>query len=257
MSDVVAFLHSTGTNPGMWARLTPLVREVPVLAPANLGYPPNPPLPRGQTVTVQDDVAHFIVSLPPGTTGVHVVAHSYGGFVGLNLLHDARVRVRSLWLYEPVLYGALAHSPDTQASGEARLGDIFSARPEFLDPTLGGQDAWLRFFIDFWNRPGAFDGMPEAQREATRQVGWKMFEEVRGTSTDPRPFSAYRTDAPMTLVYGSTTHESTPAMVRALARVNPQAEVEAIEGAGHMAPATRPRLVEASLQKHLARVGVR
>ena len=35
------------------------------------------------------------------------MAHSYGGFAALTLAMDASVPVRSLWLYEPVLFGSL------------------------------------------------------------------------------------------------------------------------------------------------------
>jgi hypothetical protein len=61
----------------------------------------------------------------------------------------------SVFLYEPVLFGALANATtlDKEAAAQARA---FIDHPWFTrDDEKGGTEAWLEFFIDYWNKPSS------------------------------------------------------------------------------------------------------
>jgi len=250
----VLFLHSTGTLPTMYDAVpAEALRGVTVVKPANLGYPPNPPVARGATVTVDDDVRHVAAQLP-GDGPVHVVAHSYGGLVALGLLPLLGARVASLLLFEPVLFGALSRSAEAPPEVVAEA-HAFAAHDWFLvDEARGGGDAWLEIFIDYWNRPGSWARMPEPQKAFTRAVGWKMFQEVRAVFRDESRFTDHRVAAPLTLVKAARSPRASRAMVDALARVNPHAVVRDLADTGHLAPLTHPPLFAAAVADHLARV---
>lgn len=248
----VLYLHSTGTTPAMWRRVPPAAFGGAVgLAPAHIGYPPNAPLPRGVICRAEEDAAQALDALPPGVTGVHLVGHSYGALVALHVAQALGPKVRSLFLYEPVVFGALLHDDvvlDPEVQAEVRG---FVNHPWFLtdEARLGG-DEWLELFIDYWNHPGAWRGMPEPVKAATRALSWKMVQEVRSCFFSAGRFSDLRMSAPLTLVFGERTTRASRAMTQGLAAVNPHAEVIELEGIGHMGPITHPSVVRELLLRH-------
>jgi pimeloyl-ACP methyl ester carboxylesterase len=250
------FIHSTGLGPFMWSKLLDGLPEgVAALTPANRGYSPTDLLARGMPFTLADEVAHLKAQIPSGTTGVHLVGHSYGGLVALTLAMDPAMPVRSLWLYEPVLFGSLHAEAETLEGEVARHVHEFSHDGEFLlNDDTGGNVAWLERFVDYWNQPGAWAAMGDKAKAMAQAVGWKMYQEVRTVWQQPQPFAHYRLSVPTTLVHGQNTQPPAADMVRRLAAVNPHAEVVALPGQGHMAVVGAPAAVWPSLQAHWARV---
>lgn len=256
MSAVVLLIHSTGTTPQMWSRL---LQEVPlkaaVIAPVNLGYPPNAPLPRGQDFHWSQDVDLLRSQIPADATQVHLVGHSYGGQLAFKLALELQEqnRLGSLWLYEPVTFGSLRREYDAQDSATRQELDLLFGAAWFLeDKTLGGGPEWQEFFIDYWNRPGAWQAMPDAMKQATLAIGWKMYQEVRATCLDDTPFAHYRLKAPLTLLAGERTTRSANAMAHALAQINPQAQLQIVPGLGHMGPLVKPAALVESFRQHFA-----
>lgn len=266
VKELALFIHSTGTSPALWQGVPPEVlggRDA--VAPANLGYPPNRPLARPETITLDDEVEHLLGAIP-SEGRLHLVAHSYGATVALRLADRPAVRERlaSMFLAEPVLFGALVQDE----GGEVAHVDpeaVLSARRDFgadsplLDHAKGGTAEWLERFIDYWNRPGSWSKMPEELKEQALAVGWKMYQEVRiGLDADV-PFRAWRVDVPTTLAYGERTTPHSRAMTRALARTHPREDLVVVEmkGTGHMAPLTHPGVLVAELARHFARLGAR
>jgi pimeloyl-ACP methyl ester carboxylesterase len=256
MSEIALFVHSTGTGPFMWkSLLADLPAGLTALTPVNRGYAPNDLLPRGTPFSLAEEVAHLKAQIPEGTTGLHLGGHSYGGLVALTLALDADLPVRSLWLYEPVLFAALRaeadHLPPDAAEHVARLyGD-----PDFLlNEETGGHELWLKAFVDYWNQPGMWESMTDKARAMAKLVGWKMFHEVRMVSTEAQPFEHYKLHVPITLVHGEHTPPPTRQMLLRLAQVNAQAVVETLPGLGHMGLLSAADQVAPSLARHWARV---
>ncbi|MFO0727880.1 MAG: alpha/beta hydrolase [Myxococcota bacterium] len=257
MRAISLLLHSTGTTPSMWDGVpSEVLSGTARIAPTNLGVPPNPPLLRGQPGGAAEDAAHALAAIPDDAEVIDLYGHSYGAVLALDLLPRLGSRVRSIFLYEPVLFGALARSPDVDpaAAEEARA---FRDHPWFLrDEERGGTEAWIELFIDYWNRPGSWARMPEAQRAETIAVGWKMYQEVRSCFLDARSFEAIILGAPtVTLAVGERSPAASRAMSAALARRNPGAVLFEVVGTGHMGPLTHPDRVRPALLDHAARRG--
>jgi len=252
MTDTALFLHSTGTGPFMWKRLMGSVPEgMQAVAPLNRGYASDDLWPRGQGFEISQDLAHVKSQIPPDTTGLHLVAHSYGGLLAMHLALDPSLPVKSVWLYEPVLFGSMRLMQDQLPPDVAPEVSGLYETPDFIgNEAQGGDDAWLERFIDFWSQPGTWAAMPDKVKGLSRALGWKMFLEVRAQALLMRPVADYRFDVPVTLVHGEHTRVSAREMVRQLAQVNPQATLESLTGLGHMSVVTQADQVLPSLQAH-------
>lgn len=251
---VSVFVHSTGTGPFLWDRIPEAVLAGSAkVAPPNLGYPPNAPLPRGSKTTAKEDAALVLAAIPESATAVHLYAHSYGGFVALELLSLLGGRAASLFLYEPVLFGALAReeSADPAALAEAKF---FADNRWFIDDEeRGGSEEWLATFIDYWNQPGSFHRMPESMQAYSRMVSWKMFQEVRACFYEASSFDGYELPAHTTLARGERSPKASRAMVHALAQRHPHATVVELGKTGHMAPLTHPAILAEAMVGHATR----
>ena len=145
MAEVALFVHSTGTGPFMWTKLLAQRPEgLTPLTPSNRGYSLADMVPRGQPLTLADEVAHLRAQIPDGTTALHLGGHSYGGLAALTLALDSTLPVRSVWLYEPVLFGALrAEMPTLPEDAAADVRGLFDGEHSMLDDKTGGLAPWL------------------------------------------------------------------------------------------------------------------
>jgi pimeloyl-ACP methyl ester carboxylesterase len=252
---IALHIHSTGLGPTMWLAATEgVATQLRVVAPANLGYPPAAPVSRGVEIHIADEVKNLTAALPAGFEAVHVIAHSYGATVALALAAELGAKVRSMFLVEPVVFGALSRARGQADDAAVTEAEAFTNHPWFLhDPERGGSDAWLEVFIDYWNRPGSWARLPPRQQDALRAVGWKMFQEVRACFYAVESFDACRLpDVPVTLLVGRKSPSGARAMTTQIAALNPHAHVVEID-AGHMSPVTHAPLVRAALLHHMER----
>jgi pimeloyl-ACP methyl ester carboxylesterase len=246
-------IHSTAVLPSMWESIpAESVRGLTLIKPANLGYPPNPRLAHGTACTVADDVRHVLKHVPDDGSPVHVVAHSYGGLIALKLLPYLGSRVASVYLFEPVLFGALVNSPHADSAGVEQARALGAHEWFARDPAHAGSEEWLELFIDYWNRPGSWARMPEGAKAFTRSVGWKMFQEALSVFDLSQHFEDYAVNARLTLVKAGRSPAAARAIVDELARVNPHATVTELADTGHMAPLTHPQMFAQTIAAHLA-----
>lgn len=246
------FIHSTGAGPFLWAGVPDDVTAgTTAHHPSNLGYPPHEVVPRGTKVTAFDDVAHLLAQVPADGAPVHLYAHSYGGFVALELAKRLGARVASVFLYEPVLFGALAGATEGDPAAIAQAREFLAHEWFLTDEARGGTEPWLEHFIDYWNKPGSWQRMPRELQDYSRLVGWKMFQEVRSVFFDNRGFADFALPGVrLTLGMGERSPVASREMVRQLARVNPHATVFELSGTGHLAPLTHAAKLHEALRAH-------
>lgn len=246
------FVHSTGLGPFMWKPYIDRLNGLSVSAPVNLGYAPDERVRPPRVTTLQDDIAHLRRQIP-AKGPVHLVGHSWGATMALELARSGQIEVASMWLYEPVLFGSLLDIADSLEP--TTRGDLDEVVKRFRNTPQaeGGNEHWLEAFVDYWNGPGAWRNMGERARQSMRGMGWKMFQEVRGVFEDTRPFGDYASTVPTTLVVGGRSPRPARAMGFALAAVLPQAVVHDEPTLGHMGLLTDPSILLPRLRDHFAR----
>lgn len=242
----VFLLHSGGMSSRQWRRLAErLATRYRVSSPDFLGAGDNPPWPADAPFHFHEDVEEIGALV---TEPAHLVGHSYGGLVALTFARRWPARVRSIAVYDPVAFGVLhGHLDGDEAKEMERIGAFLS------DETIGGGEAWMEGFVDWWNGPGSWRLLPEVTRTAFLAVGKKVFLEVRSLMADTTPASAYAGIAAPTLILsGARSPEPARRVGALLAAAMPHGRQVLVEGAGHMGPITHAAVVEQRIEDHLA-----
>lgn len=247
-AGTVICLHSGGFTSRQWKRLAAVLASTHrVLTPDLLGYGPDPSerWPAGQPFERAQDLAALSTLLASVAGPLHLVGHSYGGFLAAQL---ARTRtIASLSMYEPVTFSVL--DPVRDAAELAALAVKATWDP---DPATGSDEAWFTSFVDWWNGPGAWANLPAEAAASFRRVGWKLFEEVRSLASDTTGAAGFATITAPTLVLGGTRSPPTERRtIERLVEAIPHAELRIIDGAGHMGPITHHAIVNAAIAAHV------
>lgn len=247
-------LHSGGMSSRQWNRLrTALEGNRQVLTPDFLGHGDAPPPPADGSFDFTVEIDRIAGLLAAAGEPVEVVGHSYGGLIALGLTRRAPQHVRSLALYEPVAFGVLRDPPDAEGLADLRrIGED----PVFVDPDPDDLEPWLRRFVEFWSRPGAWDAMGEGGRAAFAAAGPSLSRGATALVSEPTTAAdhAAAVRVPTLLLCG----DRSPLVIRRVAAILadrlPSASLEVVAGAGHMGPLTHGAEVQAAILAHLDRV---
>ena len=107
-AETVLALHCSGSSGRQWDAYAGLVPGgMRWVAPDLMGYGAAPDWKSGTPVTLKAEALRLEPLLGGGN--VHLVGHSYGGAVALEMALRWPERVRSLTLYEPVRFALLLH----------------------------------------------------------------------------------------------------------------------------------------------------
>lgn len=249
----VVMVHSTGLSGAQWRRLGRRLdrRGHHVAVPDLIGYGETDAWPGpGPFVTGADlAIVEAVMDLVGGP--VHLVGHSYGGRVALQAAARRPELVRSMAMFEPVAFGVLRSTRDPEGLADIEGDD---RDPRFIDDGFGGSEGWMEMFVDYWNGEGAWAAMHENQRRSFMRSARKIFEEVRETSLDDIPHTAYEPlEMPALFISG---RQSTPAGRRTsaiLGETLPAGRHVEVD-AGHMAPVMAPDDVNALILEHFEAV---
>jgi pimeloyl-ACP methyl ester carboxylesterase len=237
-------IHSGGFTSRQWRKLGELLAPgYRVLAPDLLGYGESK-WPDGEPFHFRQDL-DLLESLLDEPA--HLVGHSYGGFLALQLALRRPELVRSIAAYEPVAFGVLDEVEDADA-----LAGLGGVKREWVPDASGADEGWLRAFVDWWNGAGAWDRLGDATRGAFRSVGWKLFQEVMSLGADRTSRATYATiSAPTLLLGGELSPLTERRVVQRLAGALPHARLRLFDGVGHMGPISHAALVNDAIAAHL------
>lgn len=249
----VLCLHSSTGSHGQWRGLmAQLAGQAAVLAPDFHGHGRSPAWPADADTSLQLDALATLRLLPPDR-GVHLVAHSYGAAVALQIALSQPARVHSLTLYEPVAFGVL-HAMAPESDALAEIADIASRVARMA--AQGRHEAAADAFVCYWGGPHAWRGMSEAQRESVAsRIGTVPlhFEALFGAQWGPAHLRALR--MPVLLMNGSRTRQSARHVAELLGSALPGAKRLEVEGAAHLGPMTHAAVVNQAIVGHLRACG--
>lgn len=247
--DLVVCLHSSAGTHSQWQGLAnTLSRHWQVLLPDLHGHGRSPQFASTLMNAMQADADALIDLMETAQPqlaqrGVHLVGHSYGAAVAIQIALRRPELVRSLSLYEPVAFGVLRElAPRDPALLE--ITDVAHSVRGLLQ--RGELDEAAATFISYWGGEATWNHMAGAQRDA---VASRM-------PAVPRHFDACftarwhksllsRLTMPILLMNGSQTRTPARRVAELLAHALPNAVRAEVPGAGHLGPITHEATVNA------------
>ncbi|MXU65120.1 alpha/beta fold hydrolase [Oceanomicrobium pacificus] len=251
---LVLFLHCSSSHSGQWKGLMEtLSPRFRIVAPDLHGYGRSAPLPRdGSSFRIHDAGAVAALVEDAGAGPAHLVGHSMGATVAVQTALDHPAQVASVTLIEPVLFGLL------EVAGDPLRLDYLQIAHDMM--VLMDRDARAdaaQRFMDFWMGAGAFDMLDAHTRDYVVATIDRVIDDWRGIShmaPDALGIADIAAlDRPVELIWSDATHASVQAIMARLADSLPQARCRQFAGGGHMAPVTRPDLVEPHIRAALDR----
>jgi pimeloyl-ACP methyl ester carboxylesterase len=237
--ESVICLHSSGASGRQWDALAaPLSARFEVIAPDLLGYGGRAAWPTGTPASLAEEAQALAPLLDGRPGGVHLVGHSFGGTVALQMALRWPSRVKSLTLFEPVRFAVLFGDRETSEAGEAIVS---MGRRIGLTVLSGRLAAAAATFVDYWSGEGAWDAMSPGRQAALAARMPKVHAEFETLFADRVPLAAYsRLTMPVRLIRGDRSPEPARLVVGRLGSQLPNVDVVTLRGVGHMGPVTHP-----------------
>lgn len=246
----VLLLHSSASSSRQWDALAAALEPAAaVLAPDLHGHGLQVAWPAERALTLADEAA-LALPLLEAAGGAHVVGHSYGAAVALHLALQRPDLVRSLVLYEPVLFNLLvAHEPH----GDALHQVLWLVERMRVATHRGALEDAARAFVDYWSGEGRWQALPERSRPAVAARMPTVVRHFEACFGEPAPTRQALAALPMPVLC-LVGQRSTPAARRIgtlLHDLWPKAGHETMPGLGHMGPVTHAALVNARIEHFL------
>jgi pimeloyl-ACP methyl ester carboxylesterase len=244
----VLLVHSGGFTSRQWRRLgEDLASDHEVMMPDLIGYGAEPRWPVGKPFHFRQDIERLAALLDADgdPTPVHLVGHSYGGLLVMQLALTRAVG--SIAVFEPVTFGVLAER-DEDADARAAVATLARYAPD----ERGVDEAWLQSFVDWWQGAGAWSRLAAETQQAFRDVGWKLSEEVASLVDDRTTAAQYGAiSAPTLLLGGGRSQPAERRVLERLAAALPDATLKMFDEMGHMGPITHGAIVNAAIAAHV------
>jgi pimeloyl-ACP methyl ester carboxylesterase len=179
-----------------------------------------------------------------GTQRWHLVGHSMGGFLALQLARRAPQQFASLSLIEPVAFGVLDPGEDRDAlEADREIIRRFAAGRE--------QGSGLSCFIEAWNQ-SSWESLPEVLQVHLLSMESLIYEEASAVSFDQTSRSDYaQLQQPMLLLAGTRSLLPAQRIVARLSELPSVTGLHWIEGAGHMAVLRNPQRFAGLIAEHI------
>lgn len=248
----VLALHCSLAHGGAWVPMAAHLGDAATLTAPDLpGHGHSADWPAGGSMhDTATSVAQALAERIGGGAPVDILGHSFGGTVALRLAMERPDLVRSLTLFEPVLFSA------ARAIGAAEARVWADKQEQFRALLAQGKphEATALFHAD-WGNGTPLDDLPETQRRyIVERIG--VIDAARDVVEDDRlglvaPGRLESLAVPVLLAEGSTSPGIIHAINDALSARIPGVQRVVIEGAGHMLPITHAGVLAPMVRAHM------
>jgi pimeloyl-ACP methyl ester carboxylesterase len=244
----VVLIHSSVSGNRQWRALIDALKERHRVLAINLfGYGETTPWPGSAPQSLYAQ-AQLVLALCKGLGPVHLVGHSFGGSVAFKAASLLGPQVGRLVFLEPNPFFLLEQAGRHDAYLEARaLRDHVKSYG-----ALGEWEKVAERFAEYWLGDGSWSAMPEKRRKAFAESLLPNFFEwdaVMDEKTKIEDWKNLKTET--LLVSDPNTRRSIREIVALLGEACPHWNFHAIPEGGHMAPLTRPEIVNPVVRRFL------
>jgi pimeloyl-ACP methyl ester carboxylesterase len=250
--DNVICLHSSMSSSRQWDGLMKRLQNTYRVTALDLhGYGDGPQLAAGTAFSLDREVEILADTVAETDAPIHLVGHSYGGAVAIKAAQTYGHRVRSLTLYEPVVFAALfSVSANQPASVEVsrliediqqdyRCGDLFHAAQRF---------------IDYWSGPGTWANIPPQKKISLSKKIPMVLENFEAVLSEPDALAGLaRVQVPTLYLSGMESPTSVQVISELLIQKLPRVDAHQFPGLGHMGPITHSETVNDHIEGFIQR----
>ncbi len=239
---VVMLVHSSVSGARQWRRLIDdLKTDFHVRAVNLFGYGKTPPWSAEAPQTLDDQARLVEAALPMDTDTVCLVGHSFGGSVAMKLAARLSGRVTRLVLLETNPFYLLEQAGQADAFAEAM--DLRNWIKKF--GALGDWATAAERFADYWGGSGSWQDMLPERRNAFAEALKPNYFEWDAVMGEITPVEQWARLLPRATLVVSDPNTVFPIreITALLRRSCPMWTYKEIAGGGHMAPITRPDLI--------------
>jgi pimeloyl-ACP methyl ester carboxylesterase len=232
-------LHCSGSGGRAFDGYRALLgSDTELVAPDLLGYAAGERWPADAAASLDDEADRIAPLLARQGGGVHLLGHSYGGAVALQVALRWPERVRSLTVYEPVRFALLRADPvlwaEIVGTGR-RIGDL--ARQ-------GRHHESAALFVDYWSTPGTWAALAPSRKDGVAARMAKVRAEFDALFGDPVAPSRYtRLAVPLTVLVGGRSPAPARRVAERLIEACPDARLVRLAHCGHMGALEDPTRV--------------
>ena len=248
LGEPVVLLHGSGSSGAQWRALAQqLGTRYHVIVPDLYGYGGTAHWPGQGPFHLEREADIVLAVLKRAGGRAHLVGHSYGGAVALRVARLHGAALRSLSLIELVAPYLLKGTDEAAFAEMTKIGDDVAR-------AVGCGDYFAGFesFVDYWNGPNAWAAVPLDRRFAIAARLPKVLLDFHAALNEPTRLEDFRAlTTPTLLLRGARSPLPAQRTCELLAHTLPDARLETIAGAGHMAPITHGDQVNAMVAAHI------
>ena len=247
---VVMLIHSSVSGARQWRRLMDDLKDRFRVRAVNLfGYGRTPSWPAERTQSLDDQARLVESALPADDDEVYLVGHSFGGSVAMKAAVRLAGRVTKLVLLETNPFYLLAQGERVNAFAEAM--NLRDCVKKF--GALGQWATAAERFADYWGGAGTWQNMPSERRVIFAEALKPNFFEWDAVLNETIPVDRWAALLPAATLLA--TDPSTVLPIREIAailrRSCPRWTYTDVPGGGHMAPLTRPDIINPLVRSFL------
>jgi pimeloyl-ACP methyl ester carboxylesterase len=245
----VVLLHASASSSRQWSGLVARLGDrFDAYALDFHGHGARPDWPSRGPLTLAHEVA-LVVPVLQAAGAVHLVGHSYGGAVALKLAQMFPHAVRSVAVYEPVLFPWLL--ADERDAGVAReVLDMANDIRQALHQRCFRRAA--ERFVDYWSGPGTWAQMPPERQQSIAPRMPAVLAHFDALYREDFSPGAALSAVPVLGLSGADSPRTTRRIARILASRIPHATCEELPNMGHMGPITHGAIVSERIERFLS-----
>jgi pimeloyl-ACP methyl ester carboxylesterase len=251
-SERVIALHCSGGGASQWCTLAEtLGGGYEVAAPEHYGCESAGPWSGEHAFALADEAARTLALIDEADAKVHLVGHSYGGGVALNVALARPDRIASMALYEPSAFHLLRQMGEPGAAAHAEIAGVVRLVCEGV--VTGDYHGAMAGFVDYWSGPGGWSRLRPTVQAALIRWAPKApldFRALIDEAAEPDAYRALR--FPVLILRGGHAPAPTRLIAERLAHLLPAARLAVLGRAGHMGPITHASEVSSEIARHIA-----
>ncbi len=250
----VIAVHGSASTGAQWSRLADeLCDGFEVSAPDLPGYGKLRNVAFSGRPTLYGDAIKIASAAYQTCTPVHLVAHSYGAAVALAYALENPNDIASLTLIEPTLFHLLCAGGSKDLAYYSEISAVANAIR--VDCLNGTPKRAMAHFVDYWNGAGTWQSIAPALQASLAAQTRQVARNFAAAFSETWPASiCQRIQCPTLIVTAEKSRGPVKRVAEIVAGAVPQARLECIADAGHMATVTHPDVVNPLIAKFLAEV---